>query len=236
MSPRGVLNYELWSALSLAQSTKNYELGLGRLCCKVQLWSAFLRDHLGLLYCNAQCSTVIYFSTFELPTSKKYSLITQAFLSDCCLWKEYIFTRPRSVSVNFLLSSQTKMAFASLLEWSLVHLSFSQLHFCQCWLTLNVWVFVPLAMFSFLSMGTWKYDALYLNQREKVSWWLKWNHGVSLRWHSRGRWWVGGLLPRLLPPAMTPAIALHHILRNTRMISASPSSSSSKTVTIIIFD
>ena len=115
--------------------------------------SPLLRDHLGLLSCNAQCSTVIYFSAFELSTSKKYSLITQAFLGDCCLWKEYIFTRPRSVSVNFLLSSQTKMEFASLLEWSLVHLSFSQLYFCQCWLTLNVCVFVPLAMFSFLSFG-----------------------------------------------------------------------------------
>ena len=46
---------ELWTMISpLARSTKKYELGLGRLCCNVQLWSAVLRDHLGLLSCNAQ--------------------------------------------------------------------------------------------------------------------------------------------------------------------------------------
>ena len=138
-----------------------------------------------------------------------------------------------SACVNFL-SNQTKMEFFSLLESSLIHYSFSQLSLTELSMLIDSQQHcmfesvVPLAMFSFLSLGTWKYDALYLNRREKVSWWLKWNHGVSLRWHSRGRWWVGGLLPRLLPPAMTPAIAVHHILRNARMISASPSSSSSK--------
>ena len=46
---------ELWTMISpLALSTKKYELRLGHLCCNVQLWSAVLRDHLGLLSCNAQ--------------------------------------------------------------------------------------------------------------------------------------------------------------------------------------
>ena len=126
-----------------------------------------------------------------------------------------------------------KSEFASLLESSLIYFSFSQLSLTGLSRLIDSQhsmfeSVVPLVMLSLLSLGTWKYDALYLSLREKVSGWLKWNHGVSLRWHSRGRWWVGGLLPRLLPPAMTPAIALHHILRNTRMISASPSSSSSK--------
>ena len=175
---------------------------------------------------------------------KKWSKIRAHNTSLPCRWLLFVKgiylyqTQVRLCQLFF--SSQTNIEFASLLESSLLHFSFSRLSLTE----LSMFIdsqhsmfesVVPLAMFSFLSLGTWKYDALYLNLREKVSGWLKWNHGVSLRWHSRGRWWVGGLLPRLLPPAMTPAIAVHHILRNTRMISASPSSSSSKAVTIIIF-
>ena len=82
---------ELWTMISpLVRSTKKYELGLGRLCCNVQLWSAVLRDHLGLLSCNAQCSIVTYFSASKLYTSKngpKYALITQAFL---CRWLLFV--------------------------------------------------------------------------------------------------------------------------------------------------
>ena len=49
----------------------------------------------------------------------KYALIAQPFLGDCCLWKEYIFTEPRSAFVNFLCF-QTKQ------RWSLPRLDICQ--------------------------------------------------------------------------------------------------------------
>ena len=238
MSPRGVLNYELWSALSCAINQ--------------EVWT---RIRTFVLQCSTMISLLARSSwTFVLQCSMLSRDLFQR------LWTLHVKKRPKIRAHSTTLSRW-------LLFVKRIHFYQTQVRHCQLFVKpkqdgvcILVGVVVdtsfffavvfdrvdpqhsmfesvlPLAMFSFLSLGTWKYDALYLNRREKVSGWLKWNHGVSLRWHSRGRWWVGGLLPRLLPPAMTPAIALHHILRNTRMISASPSSSCSKTVTIIIFE
>ena len=107
-----------------------------------------------------QCSTVIYFSASELSTSKngpKYALITQAFLCRWLLFVKgtYLFQTQVRLCQLFFFSSQTNIEFASLLELSLLHFSFSRLSLTELSMFIDSqhWMFesvVPLAMFSFL--------------------------------------------------------------------------------------